>query len=529
MGYQGQTVTIPLGNQGLLTDINPSDIPITALIRANNVNLGNGNIEKANGSHKYNSSALSSGIVALFDWHPSSITQRLIALTSDGSIYKDSGDRLFNGGTAINTGLGSPSVRSQFVEGGNETAGRNKKLFLFTENNQVQVLSGDGTTFADIATPAADWSTPNFPTGGIIHRNRLWAFGNDNAKSRIYASNTGDHEDFTASFLTFNIFPGEGGRLIGAYVFKGRLFVFKEGDFVYYLNDGDSNSSNWYFSKLSSSFGLASPHGLLQAMDDVLVANTVGSITSMRAADTFGDIESADLLAVSQIENYVRETTSISGAQFSHTLYYGAKKLAYFTFRSKYGGTNDRVLVMDLNRKQPRFSFLTKDSPDVLALRKDINGVGRPIYGDASGYVYTMDEEDRDVGGNAYTGEFKTPHTDFRSVDPSIVHKEKHFDWIAVEFIPQGNWNLSADVFIDGKFSETLTFSMKTRSDGMDTFTLDEDDLGREESQLSPMKPLHGTGRRISLRFYNSGLLENFKLSSYTIGFRPAGEGPTRL
>lgn len=529
MSYQGQTATIPLGGAGLLTDINPGDIPPNALIRANNINLGNGNIEKMGGSRKYNTNSLGSGIVALFDWHPTGIKQRLIALTADGSIYRDTGDKLFSGGTAINTGLNVPTVHAQFIEAGNETAGSDKKLFLFTANNQVQVLSGDGTSFADISNPAADWTTPNFPTGGIIHRNRLWAYGNGNAQARIYASATGDHEDFTSGFLTFNIFPGEGGRIKGAFVFKGRLFIFKEGDFVYFLNDQDSNSSNWYFSKLSSSFGLSSPHGIVQVLDDLLACNNTGSITSMRAADTFGDIESADILALSKIENHVRETVSLSGISVMHSIYYGAKKQAYFTYRSKYGGANDKLLVLDMNTQSPRFSFADKDSADVLAMRKDINGVDRPMYGAADGFVYLMDQEDRDVGGSAYTGEFTTPHIDFRALDPSISHREKHFDWLTVEFVPQGSWNLSADIFIDGKFTETLTFPMKIRSDGMDTFTLNTDKLGRDESQTSPLRTLHGTGRRISIRFYNSGLRENFKISSFTIGFRLAGEGPTRL
>jgi len=528
VSYAGQTVTIPLGRKGLLTDVAPGDIPPDNLITANNINLGIGSIEKERGSRKYNDSALSDPIVAVTDWRPSSNIQRLIALTSGGNVYRDIGDKTFTSNTAINTGLGSPGVDSMFVHGGNEVAGQNKKLYLFTGDSQLKVLSGDGTSFSDIGSPAADWATPNFPTGGLVHRNRLWAFGNDNAQSTIYASTTGDHSDFTGSFLLFNVFPGEGGKLKGAVVYRGRLFVFKEGDFVYYLNDQDPSSTNWYFTKLSSGFGLASPHAISQVLDDLVVGNSTGSLTSMKATEQFGDIESGDVLNNTHIENYVRTHTSLSGVSFMHSLYYPAKKQAYYTYRSKYDPDNDRLLILDMNGGT-KLSFGTKDQVNCLALRRDIDNIERPMYGASDGFVYLMDQEDRDVGGNAYTGEFKTPHIDFRFMDPQIASKQKHFDFLSIEYVPQGGWDLSADIYLDGKFSETLTFTMKTRSDGMDTFTLGTDKLGREESQNSPHKPLHGTARRLSIRFYNSGLRENFKISSFTVGFRLAGDGPTRL
>ena len=122
---------------------------------------------------------------------------------------------------------------------------------------------------SEIASPAADWVSPNYPTVGVIHRNRLWAF----MKQRAYASDTGNHENHLSNNLTQAIFPGEGGSVIGAFVFKGRLFAFKEGGFVYYLNDDDPDSDNWNWLKLASNFGLSSPHGILQALDDMIAVN----------------------------------------------------------------------------------------------------------------------------------------------------------------------------------------------------------------------------------------------------------------
>ena len=65
-----------------------------------------------------------------------------------------------------------------------------------------------------------------------------------------------------------------------------------------------------------------------------------------------------------------------------------------------------------------------------------------------------MDREDRLTGGSAYTGEFKTGHMDFKWMGEDIASKNKLYDFLEVEFIPQGTWDLYVDVYIDGTFSE---------------------------------------------------------------------------
>jgi len=524
MAYSGSIATIPLGQLGLMTDFPPGEVPRGALILAKNVSFETGMLTKAPGSLRYNTQVLPAGIVALFDWWPNPSTQRLIAACANGSIYRDIGDRTFSSAVAIKTGLETPDPRSMFVEGGNESAGREKKLFFFSRGNQLQVLTGDEATFETIRDPAADWTTPNFPTFGFIHRNRLWAFSKQNA----YASDSGDHEDFNTNYLTQPIFPGEGGDLIGGFVFKGRAFVFKEGGFVYYLEDEDPDSDNWIWRKLASNFGLSSPNGIVEILNDMIAVNESGSPISYAAVNALGDIESADLFRNLQIEDYVRNNTSLSGIEHLHALYYAAKKQAFFTWRKSYNSQNDTLLHIDFNKQQPRVSFWPKDQANCLALRKSSDKVLRPIYGSNDGYVYLMDREDRLVGGSGYTGEFKIGHTDLRFLDERIAHKNKLFDYLAVEFLPTGSWNLSVDVYIDGSFSETIDFLMDVRDDGLGSFTLDSDALGREETQTI-QKPLHGSGRRISFHCRQSGTNQNFAVASLTVGFRVSAEQATRV
>jgi len=523
--YSGQTVTIPLGEMGLLTDVAPGQVPRGALIRANNISYETGLVTKAPGSLRYNTQVLPAGIVALIDYWPDTVTQRLIAACANGSIYRDIGDKQFSGAVAIASNLGSLTPRSMFVEGGQETALRSKKLFFFSGGmSQLKVLIGDEMTFADVTDPAADWTTPNYPTFGFIHRNRLWAF----MGQRAYASDTGDHEDFDTNNLTMAIFPGEGGDLIGGHVFKGRAFVFKEGGFVYFLDDTDPDSDNWVWRKLASNFGLASPHGIIEVMNDMIAINESGSPISYNAVEALGDIESGDIMRLLQIENYFRDVTSLSGISVAHAIYYEAKKQAFLTYRTGSRPTNNTLLHLDFNREKPRAAFWPKDQADCLTLRKDIHKVLRPIYGSADGYVYLMDREDRLVGTSSYSGEFKTGHIDFRFLDERLAHRNKIFDHLAVEFLPTGLWNLEVDVYLDGTFSETITFLMDVRDDGLGNFTLNTDPLGRTETQTI-QKPLHGSGRRISFTCRQSGSNQNFALASLTVGFRVSAEQATRV
>ena len=523
MAYAGLKVNIPLGNLGLLTDRSPSELPMGALIGANNVVVSEGLVQKAPGTLIYNPSNQLPKIVGLFDWRPSIAVQYLVALCADGTIYRDEGDGTFNGSTAIKTGLGSLTPRSQIVPGGNETAGRDKKLFFFTDGaKQLQVLSGTTSTVSDIGMPASDWSTNNYPRCGVTHRNRLWAF----QSQRAYASNTGDHENFQTSVLTQNIFPGEGGDIIGAMVFKGRLFAFKEGEYVYYLEDSAADSGTWFWRKLSSNFGLSSPNAITNPIDDIFAGNSTGTITSYKAVDALGDVESSDVFRIAQIERYLRRTTHPGGIGVQHGIYDEELKRLYYTYRSTYTTENDMLLCIDVNRDFPRVTYWQKGTPTCLALRNTINDIAVPIYGSSDGYVHIMNYEDRLEGSTAYEGSFQTSFMDFKEADPSLATRQKQYDFLWVEFVEEGEYDLSIDVYIDGRFMETVTTSMKPRGDALGTFTLGTDRLGQNTTLSSPI-PIHGMGRRISFRCYNSGSNQSFQVASLTVGFRPTHEGNT--
>lgn len=514
MAYRGTQAKIPLGDFGLLTDAPADKLQPGYLIYAKNVSFSNGTVQKAPGTIKYNAAALSSKVVAIHDWFPNTVTQRLIAVTSDGTISKGR-DRVF---ATMNTGLGTLSPNCVFAEGGQETASADRKLFLFT-NGQTNpyVLTADGSAFAVISSPATDWAVGRYPKFGAVHRNRLWAF----AGQFSYASNTASHENFTSGYLTNAIYPGEGGELRGAFVYKGRLFAFKDGGYVYFLNDEAIDSDDWYWQKLATNFGLAAPNAIAEVLDDMLAGNTTGTITSYAATQKLGNVEASDILQNAAMESFHRANTSKAGTTEQHLLFYSEKKQLFATYRTSYQTSNDCLLVMDVARENPRISYWIKGTPTCLAHRKDENEIARPMYGDASGYVHYMDREDRTEGGaTAYSGDFQIGHTDFSYVDQKMTAAEKQFDWLAVTYTPESSGTLSCDYFVDGRFVETITFPMiQDTNSALDTLLLDTDRLAQANTETA-VRRLRATGRTFSARFYNSGSNQSFQISSLTVGFR---------
>lgn len=627
MAYKGTTAPIPIGQVGLYTDEPQDKIPANAAAIANNISLFTGQVEKSSGSIKYTTTQLEAPIIALADWWPIPTNQRLIAATSNGKLWRDSGDGSWSSLTALpsveiqtitfntvpdagafsvafnavnsssinfndpiatvqtkirtipalanaivtgtftagfrvqmngtlgdqtmlstnantlttmavavvityaefakgKTTLGATTTDSMFVAGGAETSNRNRKLFYFPGTSQPQVISGDSTITTDIANPAADWTT-TLPQGGIVYQGRLIAW----AKHRIYISKIDDHEDFTTTAVdgtgaaSFSIFSGEGDAIIAAAVYKGALILAKApfGLYVFQWNGGEiSDPNNVSISKLSDAFGISSPHGFTQVLDDLWGGANTGSIFSMAATNNFGSFEAGDILSIGRIRNYVREQFSLTGVVKQQALYYPEKEIAYFTYRAQ-SNTQDRMLVIDVSKQTPRYTIETKDQPTCMTLRRDSNKIQRPIYGADTGYVYLMDQGPRNVDNAPYVGEYRTPEIDFSYLDQTLASRSKIFDWVQITYLAQGTWNFYLDVYCDGIFVETITFTQQQTAAVLDSFILDTDALGITYTEQL-RKPLHCTGRTISFRVWNNGINESFKIQRMTVGLRASGD-----
>lgn len=516
--YSGNVAIIPLGAGGLLTDDPHTSTPISKLFRAKNVILKQGRIEKAPGSHKWNETTLGTGIKAFINWRPDPWTSRVICVGSDGKVY-----RFLHGFEAASEVKAESSddpskvVSSEFytmVEGGQEESGNDRKLFIFSGATAVQVIEGDGTTRRNIEDPAADWTGTNHPIGGLIHRNRLVAWSDH----RIYYSAATDHEDFTTASTQLAINPGEGEKIVQCFAYKGRLFVLKSQTGLYFVDDSNASVSNWTIVKINKDFGGTSPFGVMEIKDDVLVANTEGSLTSVKAADTLGDIQAADLFAALHCETAITDEMLLEGGNLRHTLYHKEGRRAYVTYQSKSGEKKDRFVVIDF-KNQPEIVIWDKDAPECLGILPGNFGGNDPAYGASDGYIYQMDQRDRDVDGSGYRGEFQTHHTDFSQGDTTKAELTKQFDYVEFVYIPTGDIDLNYEVFIDGRKVKSGT----TNLSGLSTLGVIQTGTGKTASQspLSRLIPISsGQGRRISVKCYNEGAGENFSIARINIYYK---------
>jgi hypothetical protein len=526
MSYTGMRVKIPLGESGIITDVAPDKVPPGSLLQAQNICYFNGSVEKAPGAFQWNQTAVSAGIVGAHFWVPDINVignPRFIALTSDGNIYKGR-DRVF--GSPINSTIASVlTPNCIFAEGGAEQASNPRKLFMFTGGATLPyVLTGDATAAHMIGTPAVDWtSTGTFPKFGVVHRGQLYAF----AGQISYSSSASDHENFATTASVVNpVYPGEGGELRGAFVFKGRLFCFKDGGFAYGLVDTDPSQLNWYWQKVASNFGLAAPNAVAEVLDDMLVGNTYGTLTSYAATFALGSVEAADLMQLNGFDRFMREYVSKSGVLQEHLMYYAEKKQLFLTCRSTYSTQNDSVLMLDFGRQgKVRPSIWTKGSPQCLAKWKDVNSVERPMYGGADGFLYFMDYMDRLEGGAVYKGAFQTQHLDFSHADPQLSAVEKQFDFIAVHYVPSNAAaQLSCDYYIDGRYIDTINFYLaQYTKPTLDTMTLDVDRAAAGNTETS-IQIIKGAGKTLSAYFYNSGSNQSFAVPAITVYFRGGGD-----
>jgi hypothetical protein len=544
-------VSVPLGSYGIYSDDAQPLIPPPGFLRAENVELKNGFVEKATGSRRWNQNALpGGGVASFFDWWPDEHTQRVIAVTNDGRVWRFTDPYNF---TEVKPAIESPvtneapanlivTIPPVFLACGQELAYNPRKLFIMTGNSPIQVIAGDGTTRTNLSLPALDWTGAFQPYFALSFLSRVWAFGNQNFPHQMYASSVTNHEDFQtlADTLVVPVYPGDSERLVTANVFKMQLMAFKHPFGGYFINT--DNPAAPIPQKLFDSFGAASQTSSIQVIDDLWVGNTAGTISSLTATNALGGLQQQDVIKNMKCFKYIEENTNPLSGSDQRALWYEAKKLAYFTYHSPSGLHPDRIFVIDFQSGQPRPSFSNKDQPSCMALVKDISLVQRPFYGSIDGYIYQMDQEDRNVGGNgenntggsAYTMNFQTSYMDFSFVNPAYAEITKNFDFMEVTFEPTGNWPIYADVFLDNVFIETIQFTL-AQSDLLDqgtapsatsatgAFTLDKSRLGGPGLR-SIRRPMHGQGRRVSVRFYQPDFNHNVMISSMTFYFRLSGQ-----
>ena len=525
MPFTGEIAELTIGQTGLTGTKNPATVNVEALLTAQNLSYSEGTLQKEPGTAKYNSSAIAStpSILGGHDWHPVDGTQRMVVVTSTGNLLKDAGTGDF--ATTLASSLTvTPDVVPQFIEGGKEAAANNRKLFIFTGLNAVQVLSGDGATTSALATPPSDWSGGNQPRVGTIHEGRLWGAGNTNDPHRLYYSITTDHEDLTGSGSgTLAIYPGEGLGIVGIYSFRSGLAVFKHPRGIYFVDTSDPSVANWKVTKITDQIGTAWIGTSAAVENDVYFLDIAGNVRTLQTTDEFGDVSSTSVSDIHDMDPFIRDNLNFEHVRKWHMIYYTTKREVHIAVTGTGATTNNSRLVVDLNRRDlPRFRFSSFDTPVSLWTRL-VDNVPELTGGANDGFVRRMDQSIRSHDGTGIPSVFQSPHWDLAHIDPQLGILRKNGAFLELVLEPKGTWNLSVDILWDGAIHETIQFNMGTTGASLGSFVLGTSKL-TEEGLVNHKKRITGGGRRFGLIGSNSGDTQDFSLGRFYLHFHRGDE-----
>jgi hypothetical protein len=383
--------------------------------------------------------------------------------------------------TTLKSGLAVDARQVRMIAAGKETSGQAKKLVIVNGIDRPQVLSGDGVTTTDLATPAADWATgqdPNKqPINGLVHRNNLILFGNWNDPHRIYLADPDDHEMFAGGqSRSIRIASQLGKRLYGAAEFQGVAFFWKYPQGIFYLDDTDIDYVNWSYHTRSEALGCApSPYAVLATDRDVLFMTPDAHIHQLSAVADLGGTTDSDLTRVLGLDGWVRDHLDLTRLETLTSVYNPYTKTAYFGCRSRspQGFRNDLLLKFDFglaDRGGPvRFSYSTTWSPNAVSLvRRDLVGMPALMIGESKA-AFFVDPSAYGFRGDRLPGtaasavvpigfphRLRTEAQDLAAADTAARGQWKHFRMLEVQLGEAATTALSLAIYVDGSVRQVF-------------------------------------------------------------------------
>lgn len=535
MAYKGLNVELPCGQGGLNASQNVYQIKINNLTRAKNIRFDGYSWTKAGGLAPINATAISGTPTCIegFTYRPTTTTQRIITAWDNGKVYREVSG-VVDANTLL-TGL-TFSAPMSFVEGGQISNSENKKLFMFSSAFSPVYLNGDASSTTAITGASTDWSSV-YPGAAIYHDSRIVAFDHATYPHSIYASALSDHGEFriidSNNFSTgsriFDIEAGKGDRIAALYsVVPEVLYAFKYPYGIYKIDTSDWTGYGLPTSVVREDVGMAGPHGITKVGNDIWFISSTGRIYSLLALTQTEDPSDADITKRLQLVDWIKANVDLARLKWARLVYNESRKELWYIYTSADATTNDQALIFDLNDESQVKVAVEDRGTYFNAAWTRINsssgesqvlcagaGTGKVYVADDSNYVIDVD--------TAYSGEFWYPDTDFSFIDPAIGPKEKHFEMLEVYIVPTGSYDMTFEFFIDGVSYSTETVGLGSGGAVFGSSTFDSAVFGGQ--QAVPRKiPINGTGNQLSIKGYNAGENENFKIVKMAISMRVLGD-----
>ncbi|MEE9354204.1 MAG: hypothetical protein V3U75_01305 [Methylococcaceae bacterium] len=523
MSYAGKTFLLPFNLGGLNHNPNIDMIPPEAMVHpSRNINIHEGGRGPRGGTDKVNAGAAYGGaqITGGFDFRLNNGNQFQVVTTADGKIWKD-------GSTTIKTGLTINRFSSFTV--------MNNELYICNGANVPQVWDGAAGATSNLTLVPSDWTGSDFPQLMIVHgkgnSERLWAImTSGNKVKNIYASDLNDgvsEADFSdANVLTFYIETGDGDGITGGIEFGDRLIVFGKRR-SYVIDDTDTNTDNWGYQQAQWDGGLATWRTIVKTSNDIICMMEDGNIYSVSAVQEYGDYRRASLTRPAHIDRWIIEFIKLSAIEDFHVVHDEELRAIKF-FMTRKGETQiDNALVYFYDRG-PMEGWIPHDNQEnasgYTASASWVYKVGAGDWeirtGDYSGFVWKLETANNSDDSLAYYAGFKTPHLTYDN--PRMTKKYRSGHLVTQ---PEGNFDVSMSLWINGEFQSTQTINLGGTGDLFGTGLFGTATFGGQEL-IDTMYELGYVGIRIQKEYFNTNAGETFFMSSDMTDFQNLGVRP---
>jgi len=523
MSYVGQTYRVPCAKGGLTANPNIDQIPPESMVLARNINIFDngrgkrGGTDKVNGTIGYGSSQL----MGIFDFRLVDATDFVMVGTAAGAIWK-------NSTTSLKTGLTAAKYFHFQVYA--------DTLYVCNGANIPQTWDGSAGSTSDMAAVPTDWTGSNFPQQIVVHgrknSERGWASGCPNNPHTLYVTpnSAGIGLDFSQGTInTFYINTNDGYGIVGIAEFGDRLFAFGKNK-TYVMDDSSTDISKWGYDGAQWEGGAAHWRLIVKTPNDLLCMTDDGNIYSVRAAESYGDYKQASITKPSWIDKWIRDNCDLGKINQFHAVYDPELRIARFFVVRAGQSTVDTSLVYNID-KGPEEGWVVHDNQtNASGFDASCSAIVRVdpathhtqyVYtGDYSGYVWELEEANKNDDSVAYYAGFKTARMPF---DNPRISKKYSQGWLVTE--AKGAYNVYINIWVDGIALTQQSIDLSGVGGTYGTAVYGADTYGGDEMIDKPFDV--GTrGKRIQYEIFNSNVDEDFFISQILQDHKLLGNRP---
>jgi hypothetical protein len=341
-------------------------------------------------------------------------------------------------------------------------------------NNTVTTYSDDKTDASisvvvpttNLAFAPTDWQTgwpKYFFKHGRGNQQRLYAFGVDGYKNRLYAS-VNQEADFGNSVVT--VIDLLGNRITGATEFGENLLLFSDNK-SYILNDSDATVSNWGINAATWEGGAAQQDMIVNTPTDVIVISPEFNIFSIATTQKYGDMEIGSISKPVYLQKFAEDYLDLQQMSKFYAEYdknIRAVKI-FVVLKEETAPTACLVYFVDKTSEtgwvEHNFDFNNHCSAII-----QVNENEWKIYtGGDNGKVYMLESETLRDDGLIYESSIATT--------PLILdnpRNEKQYDKTWVIMKPKGTETLAIDIDIDNRALATQYIIMTAPSTNLQNY-----------------------------------------------------------